>query len=112
MNGNNNTGLLLDCYHWYTAHASLADLAFLDPKEIIYVHVNDAVKGRGPDEQIDNEREMVGATGVIGIQGFVAALKKIGYDGPVTVEPFNKAVREMSTDDAVRFTSESLDKVL
>lgn len=112
MNGNNNTGLLLDCFHWYTAHASLADLAFLNPKEIVYVHVNDAAKGRGPDEQIDNEREMVGATGVIDIQGFIATLKKIGYEGPVTVEPFNKAVREMSAEDAVRFTSESLDKVL
>jgi sugar phosphate isomerase/epimerase len=55
---------------------------------------------------------MVGATGVIDIKGFIAALKKIGYDGPVTVEPFNKAVREMSTEDAVRYTSESLDKVL
>ena len=112
MHGNNNTGLLLDCFHWYTAHASLADIEHLNPKEVVYVHVNDAAKGRGPDEQIDNEREMVGATGVIDITGFIAALKKIGYDGPVTVEPFNKAVREMSTEDAVKMTSESLDKVL
>ena len=112
MNGNNNTGLLLDAFHWYTAHASLADLEFLDPKEIVYVHVNDAVSGRSADEQVDQERDMVGATGVIDIKGFIAVLKKIDYDGPVTVEPFNKGVREMSTEDAVKYTSESLDKVL
>ena len=108
----NNTGLLLDAYHLYTAKGSNADIKFLDPKEVIYVHVNDAKAGRTVDEQLDLEREMVGATGIIDIKGFFDALTHIGYDGPVTVEPFSKAVRDMTPDAAVRFTSESLDKVM
>jgi sugar phosphate isomerase/epimerase len=107
-----NVGLLLDCWHWYTAHASVRDLEFLTPRDVVYVHVNDAPKGRAVDEQLDNQREMVGATGVIDIKGFFNALKKIGYDGPVTVEPFNQAVREMPVEEAVKFTGASLDRVM
>jgi sugar phosphate isomerase/epimerase len=107
-----NTGLLLDCFHWYTAHASVRDLEFLHPHEVVYVHVNDATAGRSADEQIDGERQMVGASGVIDIRGFLAALRKIGYDGPVTVEPFNQEIRSMSVEEAVRVTSEALDRVL
>ena len=55
---------------------------------------------------------MVGASGVIDIRGFLAALRKIGYDGPVTVEPFNQEIRSMSVEEAVRVTSEALDRVL
>jgi len=107
-----NTGLLLDCFHWYTAHASLRDLEFLHPREVVYVHVNDATAGRSADEQIDGERQMVGASGVIDIRGFLAALRKIGYDGPLTVEPFNQQIRSMPVEEAVRATSEALDRVL
>ncbi|RMG62908.1 MAG: sugar phosphate isomerase/epimerase [Chloroflexi bacterium] len=107
-----NVGLLLDCFHWYTAHAAVRDLERLDPREVVYVHVNDAIAGRAPDEQIDGERQMVGASGVIDIRGFLSALRKIGYDGPVTVEPFNQAIRAMSVEEAVRVTSEALDRVL
>lgn len=107
-----NTGLLLDAFHWFTAYASVRDIEFLDPREIVYVHVNDAVSGRSADDQIDQEREMVGATGVIDIHGFISALKAIGYDGPVTVEPFNKTIREMPAEQAIKLTSEALDEVL
>lgn len=109
---NGNVGLLLDCFHLYTSKGLNSDIHFLDAKEVVYVHVNDAKAGRTEEQQIDNEREMVAATGVIDIKGFMAALRKIGYDGPITVEPFNKAVKEMSSDAAVRLTSESLDKVM
>ena len=107
-----NAGLLLDAFHLYTSKGLNSDIKFLDPKEIVYVHVNDAKAGRTDEQQIDQEREMVGATGIIDIKGFFDALKAIGYDGPVTVEPFNKAVRAMSAEDAIHFTSESLDKVM
>ncbi len=107
-----NAGLLLDCFHWYTAHASVRDLECLDPQEVVYVHVNDATAGRSADEQIDGERQMVGASGVIDIHGFLAALGRIGYDGPITVEPFNQAIRSMPVEEAVQVTSEALDRVL
>ncbi len=86
-----NVGLLLDCFHWYTAGETVADLELLLPKQIVYVHVNDAYAGRTPDQQIDNQRGLPGSTGVIDISGFMSALQKIGYDGPVVPEPFGNA---------------------
>jgi sugar phosphate isomerase/epimerase len=108
----NNTGLLLDAYHWYTAHGTIRDLELLTPRDVVYVHVNDAPVGRLVDEQLDLEREMAGATGMIDIHGFIGALKMIGYDGPVTVEPFSKVIRELPTEEAVRVTSRALDAIL
>ncbi len=107
-----NVGLLVDSFHWYTAHSSLHDLSTLSADEVVYVHVNDALAGRTPDEQIDGEREMIGATGVIDIQGFLSALRRVGYEGPVTVEPFNQALKAMPAEDAVRLTSKALDRAL
>ena len=83
-----NVGLLLDAWHWYTSHGTVADLKALTPEQVVYVHVNDAPQGVPIDEQVDNVRDLPGATGVIDIAGFLQALQSIGYDGPVTPEPF------------------------
>ena len=83
-----NVGLLLDAYHWYTSHGTRDDLKALTPAQVVYVHVNDAPKGVPVDEQLDGVRDLPGATGVIDIAGFLQSLQQIGYDGPVTPEPF------------------------
>ncbi len=83
-----NVGLLLDSYHWYTSHGSLDDLRALTPEQVVVVHVNDAPAGVAVDEQQDGVRDLPGATGVIDIAGFLQSLQAIGYDGPVTPEPF------------------------
>ena len=74
------------------------------------VHVNDA-PDKPVDAQIDNQRELPGATGVIDIMTFLTALKRVGYDGPVMVEPFSETVRAMSTEDAVGATAAALRSV-
>jgi sugar phosphate isomerase/epimerase len=83
-----NVGLLLDAYHWYTSHGTLDQLNALTPAQVVYVHVNDAPIGVPVDEQMDGVRDLPGATGVIDIAGFLQSLRRIGYDGPVTPEPF------------------------
>ena len=110
--GSGNVGLLLDCFHWYTAHGTLNDIELLPQEEVVYVHVNDAKAGRSADEQIDNERDMVGASGVIDIAGFYGALRKIGYDGPITVEPFSDSIRKMTPEQAIATTSIALDRTM
>lgn len=110
--GTGNVGLLLDCFHWYTAHGTADDLARLSADQIVYVHVNDAVPGRGPDEQIDGERLLPGASGVIDITAFLQALGRMGYDGPVVVEPFNAEVNALPPAERVRAVAQSLTSVL
>ena len=50
--------------------------------------------------QQDGRRELPSATGVIDVKAFLNALVKIGYDGPVRAEPFNKKLNAMPPDDA------------
>ena len=95
-----NVGLLLDSFHWYTSHATLDDIRALRAEQVVYVHVNDAAAGVEIDQQIDNIRDLPGATGVIDITGFLQALKQIGYDGPVTPEPFKKELKDLPDDGA------------
>jgi sugar phosphate isomerase/epimerase len=104
-------GLLLDIWHLYTSHGSIDQVRELSAPEVVVVHINDAPAGIEVDEQLDNVRALPGETGVLDIAGFLQALEEIGYDGPVTVEPFSKRVREMATEDAVAATAESVQKV-
>jgi sugar phosphate isomerase/epimerase len=107
-----NTGLLLDAFHWWTSHGTEQELRQLHNDDVVYVHVNDARAGLGPDAQIDNQREQAGSTGVIPIKPFLDALRAIKYDGPIAVEPFNAAIKTMTPDEAARRTSAALDHIL
>ena len=108
--GTGNAGLLLDCWHWYTGLGTLADLRALAPEDVVHVHVNDAPAGVDVSEQIDNRRALPGETGVIDLVGFLKVLDEIGYDGPVTPEPFSQRVRELPADEAARETGAALDR--
>lgn len=103
-----NVGLLVDIFHLYTSHADVSAVRSLPVDKVVNVHVNDAIAGRTPDQQIDQERALPGETGVCDIAGFLQALAAIAYDGPVTVEPFSQRLREMAPNDAVRATADSL----
>jgi sugar phosphate isomerase/epimerase len=106
-----NAGFLLDSWHWYTAHESVAELRGLDAGQVVDVHVNDAPAGVEVDAQIDSVRALPGETGVIDIAGFLRSLAEIGYGGPVMVEPFSEKVRQMEPDQAVATTAAALRKV-
>ena len=103
-----NVGLLLDLWHWYTSRGTWEDLAKLSNDDIVNVHVNDAPAGVPVDEQIDNKRCLPGETGVLDIVRFLTVLDAMGYDGPVTAEPFSARVNALSPQDALRETSEAM----
>lgn len=95
-----NVGVLLDCWHWYTTHGTLDDIRALKAEQVVFVHVNDAPGGIEVDSQVDNVRALPGETGVIDITGFLAALREIGYDGPIVAEPFKKELADLPSDSA------------
>ena len=108
--GTGNVGLLLDCWHWYTGLGTLADLHAMSPADVVHVHVNDAPADVDVADQIDNVRALPSETGVIDLVGFLSVLKEIGYEGPVTPEPFSQRVRELPAEEAVKETGAGLDK--
>jgi sugar phosphate isomerase/epimerase len=109
--GTGNVGLLLDSWHWYTSHGTVEELLKLSNNDIVHVHVNDAPSGIEVDEQIDNRRKLPATTGVIDMKGFINAMVKIDYDGPVECEPFDQQLREMQDEAAMQKTVASLNRV-
>ena len=109
--GTGNVGLLLDSWHWYTSHGTVDELLQLSNNDIVHVHVNDAPSGIDVDQQMDNRRALPVTTGVIDMKGFINALVKIGYDGPVECEPFDQKLRSMDNDAALQKTIASLNRL-
>jgi sugar phosphate isomerase/epimerase len=109
--GTGNMGLLLDIWHVYTSHGTHDDVRKLGKEDIVAVHVNDAPVGIAVDQQMDLVRALPGETGVLDIGDFLGALQSIGYDGPVTAEPFSQRVRAMAPDAAVAETAAAMNKI-
>lgn len=101
-------GLVMDSWHWYTAHETKADLLTLTNADIVAVDLNDAPAGLAIDEQIDQKRELPMATGVIDLATFLNTLNDLGYDGPVRAEPFNAALRKLPAEQAVAATATAM----
>lgn len=110
--GSPNVGVVLDSFHWYTSGETPEDLLTLSDADVVAVDVNDAPTGLARDEQQDQARMLPGATGVIDLSGFVDALRRIGYSGPVKVEPFNADVAAMPAAEAVAAAAKALRQVL
>jgi sugar phosphate isomerase/epimerase len=110
--GTGNVGLLLDSWHLYTSGGTLADLVRLTSHDVVVVHVNDAPAGVALDEQIDTVRALPMETGVLDLVGFMRALRKMGYDGPVMPEPFSQRLNDLAATDpgaAAREAARSMD---
>lgn len=108
--GKKNVGFVLDSWHWYTAGEGKDELLSLKNADVVSVDLNDAPAGRKVEEQIDNQRELPAATGVIDIAMFLDGLQAIGYDGPVRPEPFNAPLRAMPREQILTVTVEAMRK--
>ena len=110
--GTGNVGFILDSWHWWTAGENESDLMSVKAEQIVSVDLNDAPKGIPVERQIDGQRELPCATGVIPVATFVGALAKLGYDGPARAEPFNKPLNDMDDDAACAASIAALRKAL
>ncbi len=105
-----NLGFVLDSWHWFTAGETADDIRSLTNDDVVACDLNDAPAGIPVDEQLDNQRELPAATGVIDIKAFLTALVAIGYDGPVRAEPFNKPLNALEDGPAAAATATAIRK--
>jgi sugar phosphate isomerase/epimerase len=94
--GTGNMGLLLDVWHLYTSEGTVGDMDKITNADIVNVHVNDAPEGLSFAEYDDHDRRLPMETNVLPLEGFMKKLIELGYDGPVTPEPFSKRVNSIS----------------
>ncbi len=107
--GEKNVGLLVDAYHCYTNQISNEELQKLDVNQIVHVHINDA-KDIPIKNVLDNDRLYPGE-GVIDLVGFLQALKKVGYEGPVSQEILTQQPPQESADVLLKKSAEAYSKI-
>jgi len=98
----------VDSWHWWQAGDTVEDVLSLKNEEIVSVDLNDAPSGVPKEQQKDGQRELPCATGVIDAAAFLKALVRIGYDGPVRAEPFNRALNELDNEAACAATIKAM----
>ncbi len=108
--GTGNVGFVLDCWHWWTAGETADDLVSLTNDQVVSVDLSDAPAGIAKEQQVDTKRELPASTGIIDVGTFLASLMRIGYDGPVRAEPFNRAVNDLDNEAACTAVMQSLKK--
>lgn len=108
--GRDNVGFLLDCWHWYTAQETEADLLSLKASDVVLCHLNDAPVGISVEQQVDNRRGLPCSTGVIDVKTFLWAMIRIGYDGPVVCEPFAEELRQMPPEQVLAAVAAAMKK--
>ncbi len=107
-----NAGILLDCFHWYCAGEGESDIRALDPEQISAVHISDAVHGRSKEEQMAFERQLPDTSKMIDIGSFFQALRAIGYEGPVSCEPFCDELNLLPLPEAAGKVGQAMDSVM
>lgn len=108
--GAKNVGFILDSWHWWNANETDQDILTLKAEQIVACDLNDAPAGVPKEKQIDGQRELPLATGVIPAASFLNALQKLGYDGPVRAEPFNKALNDLENEEACARTFDAMQR--
>ena len=103
-----NVGFVLDTWHWYTSGETVGDLKGLHNNQVVCIDLNDAPAGVAVERQIDNQRELPMATGVIDTGAFLNALHGIGCDAPVRCEPFNAALRARPKEEILSIVADAM----
>ncbi len=81
-----NVGMTLDAAHFYGGGGLMSELDQLDPQRIFAFHLDDLEDT--PKEAITDATRLLPGQGVVPLDEICARLKRIGYDGPCSIELF------------------------
>ena len=81
-----NVGMTVDAAHFYGGGGLMSELDQLDPKRIYAFHLDDLEDT--PKEAITDGTRLLPGLGVVPLDEICARLKRIGYDGPCSIELF------------------------
>ena len=108
--GENNVGVCLDVFHYYTGPSKFEDLQLLTRDNLFFVQVCD-VAGIPRELARDSDRILPGE-GDFNLDPIVAQLKKIGYDGWVSLEMLNPTLWQIKPAHLVELGRGALERLL
>ena len=102
--------MILDCYHYRGMNLDNDSLQNVHANEIAIVHINDGMQH--PIGVFDDDERLWPGEGELDSKGMLHALKLINYDGPVSIEVFNKNKWDFDMEECYRLASEKMDSFL
>jgi 4-hydroxyphenylpyruvate dioxygenase len=105
-----NIGVNLDVFHYYTGPSKFDDLAALTPANLAFVQVCD-VAGVPRELASDNDRVFPGE-GDFRLDAIVEALRRIGYDGYISLELMNPVIWQAKPTQVAELGWSSLQRLL
>ncbi|HYL86250.1 MAG TPA: sugar phosphate isomerase/epimerase [Candidatus Angelobacter sp.] len=100
--GAKNGGIIFDMWHVAKMGIPYEEVSRVPAKQIVAVEINDGTFTApwSLHEDTINHRRFCGE-GEFDIKGFLAALEKTGYSGPIGIEVLSKELRPLPLHDAV-----------
>jgi 2-keto-myo-inositol isomerase len=93
--------VVADVFHMMRGGGTVDDLLMIDGNRMAIFHINDLPPSPPPTSQTDYDRVMVGE-GIADLKRVVKNLHTIGYQGPLSLELFNKALWEQDAEHVAR----------
>ncbi|MGQ9629546.1 MAG: sugar phosphate isomerase/epimerase family protein [bacterium] len=92
-----NVGVVLDTFHFWAGISKESDLNLLTRKNLLLVHLNDIPK-HPPREILQDSDRVLPGQGIMPLKDILARIEKIGYDGYISLELFNRKLWEQSAE--------------
>jgi sugar phosphate isomerase/epimerase len=108
--GEPNLGVCLDLFHFYKGPSKTDDLNALTRDNLMYVQLSD-VSGVPRELMTDSDRVMPG-DGDFGIEPVVEHLRRIGYEGWISLELMNPVMWQLKPSQVMELGYSSLTRAL
>jgi sugar phosphate isomerase/epimerase len=108
--GEPNVGVNLDVFHYYTGPSKFEDLALLTPATLAFVQVCDLLDV--PRELATDADRILPGEGTFQLEPIVAHLRKIGYDGWISLELMNPVIWQVKTSQVAEVGMSALRRLL
>lgn len=105
-----NVGIMIDTFHCYKSSVPLSEIEATPVDKLLICHVNDA-PDLPRDKLEDSDRVHCGLGDIPLVEEF-RLLTKMGYDGYLSVEMFNRDYWSDDHEKVIRESKEHLDRVL
>jgi 2-keto-myo-inositol isomerase len=105
-----NLGISWDFFHFWKSGVPLADIRRIPRERLYLVHADDA-PDRDPATLTDADRVWPGE-GAMPLDDYFGILRDLRYDGPVSVEVFNRVYWQMDPGTIAQEAFESLEEYL
>ncbi len=105
-----NVGVCLDVFHYYKGPSKFEDLNRLTPANLFHVHLCD-VPGVPREMMTDSDRVMPG-DGDFHIEPIIHHLRKIGYEGAVSLELMNQELWSANPKQVLEIGLTALERFL